>query len=110
MYEDFDIREEELEFVAQPYLFEPREASTLIYSYVIFRVRGYASNDPIKVAAELWGLAFSDYTSASQSRCSRGSPSWAGLHNATFTQPLLSCNLSLGRSTIKFSCDHMEEY
>jgi len=29
MSEDFDIKEEELEFVAQPYLFEAREASTL---------------------------------------------------------------------------------
>jgi len=29
MSEDFDIREEELKFVAQPYLFEPQEPSKL---------------------------------------------------------------------------------
>jgi len=29
MSEDFDIRKEELEFVSQPCLFEPREASIL---------------------------------------------------------------------------------
>jgi len=29
MLKGFDIREDELKFVAQPYLFEPREASKL---------------------------------------------------------------------------------
>ena len=44
MLEDFDIREEELEFVAQPYLFELREASKL--TILLHRLAQYAYSCP----------------------------------------------------------------
>jgi len=42
MSENFDIREEELEFVAQPYLFEPREASKLM---ILLHPTSYIASD-----------------------------------------------------------------
>ena len=59
MSEDFDIREEELEFVAQPYLFEPRKASQLTIflhpaSYIASQVTLVAQVDLRSIGTVVW--------------------------------------------------------
>jgi len=47
MLEDFNIREEELEFVAQPYLFKPREAIKLA---ILLHPASYIASEVIYLA------------------------------------------------------------